>query len=537
MRITPPTATMPQNRFYFKNGLWLYALTMLVYSPFIFFFMWGNHDWQWVKEYTPLASGIFEGRFSQFILPTLLFEGNILPILTLSTAFAFFSAAAILLFRLWNLPQKSSIYLLLGLNLTCSPYTLSWLYFAFITLSIFSWVFVVVLAYYLLAHRQISSHPACLFITASLLFMLALGGYPPVINLIGIIFWTLVLNGISLKSLTPKSAFRKYFPYAASICLAIVGFIIIQFLLKKYHLQDGTYNTASISFNELAAKLRFSLASAVKQFFTTTSFISYSYKYFGLCLFLLALLRLWNQLPKSFLSILSFAVSIVGLLLSSVIALFAAENTLYVLFAPRIEFFSLIYIYIFSAAVLFKSSTPLIRNTTAAVLACLLLYNANTATYAQKTWRFGWTAENAFAERFISRLEDNPAFDPQKAYTFVQSGTLDFRSRYYLSNSAGNPDSYTLTAPYIPWHLPSKAYKFYYPEDFFQADFDVFWSFVEINQLSLTSPLADYLAQRSAPWPSPAALYLDAETIILTLTPDGQNRARIWVKNNADLSS
>ena len=119
--------------FYGRIWLKLWIATLLVFLPFLFNFLWGNHDWEWIRKGTPLFSGVFEGRFSQFILQNFLFEGRILPVFSIAAAFAFYSGAAVLLFRLWNLPPQKCIYLLPGLCLASSPYAISWLYFAFIT--------------------------------------------------------------------------------------------------------------------------------------------------------------------------------------------------------------------------------------------------------------------------------------------------------------------------------------------------------------------------------------------------------------------
>lgn len=107
--------------FYGHIWLKLWIATLLVFLPFLFNFLWGNHDWEWIREGTPLFSGVFEGRFSQFILQNFLFEGRILPVFSIAAAFAFYSGAAVLLFRLWNLPPQKCIYLLPGLCLASSP--------------------------------------------------------------------------------------------------------------------------------------------------------------------------------------------------------------------------------------------------------------------------------------------------------------------------------------------------------------------------------------------------------------------------------
>ena len=79
------------DHFFIKRWSPLFLLTLLFYSHFIFYFLWGNHDWAWVKDITPLFSGLFEGRFSQFILQTILTEKKILPIVTIFLALAFYS--------------------------------------------------------------------------------------------------------------------------------------------------------------------------------------------------------------------------------------------------------------------------------------------------------------------------------------------------------------------------------------------------------------------------------------------------------------
>ena len=86
--------------FLIKNWLNLFLLTVLFYSHFIFYFLWGNHDWQWVKSGTPLLSGVFEGRFSQFILQTILTNGNILPIITIIISLGFYSLTIFILLKI-----------------------------------------------------------------------------------------------------------------------------------------------------------------------------------------------------------------------------------------------------------------------------------------------------------------------------------------------------------------------------------------------------------------------------------------------------
>ena len=511
----------------------LCALSLLTYLPFIFYFMWGNHDWQWVKEYTPLLSGVFEGRFSQFILPIALFEGKILPVLTLLTAITLYSLSAYILLQMWQAPQKPLIVILLGLNIVIAPYTVSWLYFAFLILSCLSWPLFVILGFWLLQHHlKLNIN----IILAIILFTLALGGYPPIINMIGTIFCTLALSDLCIKKLSVKSLIKKYLPYAISVIISVILLFFVQHLLKLHHLQYDTYNTAGITLQELAQKFLSDFPATFYQFVFTTSFIDESYKYITLSLVLLSIWVMLKNLPKKLPNILAFIIIIFGLLLSTIATLIAAQNEIYVKYEPRIEFFTLPYIYTFAAVVLINSAEPILKNVTFMALLFLAFHNFNNNTYAAKVWSLGFHAENNFSERFIKRLEDSGNFTPQNTqYTFVQGGTFSLRKRYYLPNSGTHEDSYTLTAPYIPWHLPYKAYTFYYPYAFVKQDFDIYWRYIYPSEIPLSQELEQYLLQKSAPWPQNNAIFISPSLIVLTLTYEGRGLAQSWYNQHFKL--
>ena len=177
-------------------------------------------------------------------------------------------------------------------------------------------------------------------------------------------------------------------------------------------------------------------------------FITASYKYIGLCLFLLAIFRLWHQLPKRPANIALFFLSVAGMLFATVATLLVARDINQVLYQPRIDFFGLPFIYAFSSAVLLASDDRLIRNITAFALSALIAGNINTTAAAAKIWSQGFKAEMSFAERILTRLEDTSGFSPYRKYAFVQGGTLDFRSRFLIpGDSITAADGYTVTAP------------------------------------------------------------------------------------------
>ena len=112
-------------------------------------FMWGNHDVKFIKEELLLSSGLFEGRFTQFIPYRLLTNGQILPIINNLIGTCFITLALYILAKYWQLPQTTLNYTLFITFFITEPYILSWLYFTFITISCLCWTFFAILGLYL----------------------------------------------------------------------------------------------------------------------------------------------------------------------------------------------------------------------------------------------------------------------------------------------------------------------------------------------------------------------------------------------------
>lgn len=518
--------------FLLKNWFILFLLTLLTYSFYITEFLWGNHDWGWIQDHTPILSGVFEGRFSQFILQTTLTNGQILPITTILISLGLYSLGIILLLNLLNLNTSPLYTILIGLFFTSSPYTISWLYFAFITLSCLSWPFFVILAFCFLHYKNQSPHKIFYIFLSSLLFLLSIGGYPPIINTIFSIFFISIINSLYLNHYTIKTTINKTIPTALSIIISLTIFLIIQHFLKKYHLQYDTYNTASLSIINIFQKIPSVLNSSIKQFITTASFISFNYKYLTLCITIISLFVLSTSTLKTLPHIILLFISITGLLVSSNLTSLLAENTNYVTFEPRIEFFGLPYIYLFAFVILIKSNNKFIQNITFASLIYLIFLNINTINYSAKVWSLGKKAETQLMNRIIKHIENHNDFSIQTKYTFVQGGTLNFRERFYQTSPNEITDSYTLSAPYIPWHLPSKAYKFYTTQDFFDKDFDIFWSYIPKHEIPETKELHDYIQNKAISWPHPKSIFIHQNLIILTLTNTGLWQSQNWLNSS-----
>ncbi|MCM1324668.1 MAG: glucosyltransferase domain-containing protein [Acetobacter sp.] len=154
-------------------------------------YLFGDHDWQYIKTGVPLSAGLFEGRFSQFILINLFTHGEILPILNNLIGFAGYSFGIALLAKYWHLPHNKRTYILFALFGAVTPYILSFMYFAFLILPVLSWNAFIIGA--LIISEKETSFSLKHTLTATILFTLALGGYPPVINLFAVALTTRIL--------------------------------------------------------------------------------------------------------------------------------------------------------------------------------------------------------------------------------------------------------------------------------------------------------------------------------------------------------
>jgi hypothetical protein len=75
-------------------------------------FLFGDHDWKYLSDGIKLNAGLFEGRFSQFILINLLSQGEIFPILNNVIGFFGFSLGIALLAKYWEIPRTKTAYII-----------------------------------------------------------------------------------------------------------------------------------------------------------------------------------------------------------------------------------------------------------------------------------------------------------------------------------------------------------------------------------------------------------------------------------------
>lgn len=167
-------------------------------------FMFGDHDWKYLKHGISLGAGLFEGRFSQFVPVTLLSRGEILPVINNALGFAGFALGVAMLTRYWRLPHTKTACVLFALFAALTPYVLSFMYFAFLVIPVLGWNMFVIGS--LLTSEKEERFSLRRTVSTAVLTTLALGGYPPVINLIAVAFSVRLLFAALFEIPSPAAA-------------------------------------------------------------------------------------------------------------------------------------------------------------------------------------------------------------------------------------------------------------------------------------------------------------------------------------------
>lgn len=105
-----------QYRLELKCVALVWAVLVVVFLPYWSSFFLGNHDFRFVRYGIPVDAGFFEGRFTQFVVPWLLSDGQILPAWNVFLGFAFLAGAAVKTASWFGLPKKGHVILTFALS-------------------------------------------------------------------------------------------------------------------------------------------------------------------------------------------------------------------------------------------------------------------------------------------------------------------------------------------------------------------------------------------------------------------------------------
>ena len=471
-------------------------------------FLFGDHDWKYIQNGIPLDSGLFEGRFTQFLAINLLSYGEILPIINNILGILFFSLSISLLAKYWSLPHKKLTYTLFALFTAITPYILSFMYFAFLIIPVLSWSLFIILSLMISKKEQTFSLPHTLI--SAILYTFALGGYPPAINLFATAFSTRILLDIIYEKATIKSLYTNY---RYSVLNFILGAIIYKLCLMWFthtgSINSSYYNLQTTPFNQWGEKFLLVLKDMIKQLIATLPFISLRYKLTTLAITLLALLTTIKQKSSSKLLKTFFFIAI---FLSGLITLFLSTSIKETEFSPRIDFFGLMYAYSAMLAIVLKSKKGLIKNLSTLLATISIIYSSYTLFEAQKVWKLGFDAELSIYKRIIKRVEIAPMFNLGGHYAMIQGGSPSLRHKFYHEPYQYNSDD-LLSISYVPGMNTGVMWNYYG-----QTNFASTTSYIYI--VPKNQQLSQSLEQVQV-WPKENSVIVLPNQIITVLSNDG----------------
>ncbi len=500
-------------------------------------FLFGDHDWKYLKNGISPGAGLFEGRFAQFLPINLLSGGDILPIINNVLGFAGFSLGVALLARYWRLPRQKGAYILFALFTAVTPYILSFMYFAFLIMPVLGWSAFVAGA--LLISEKEERFQAWRTAAAIILLALALGGYPPVINLIAValaVRWLFAVLFGEVQAL--PELLRRYRWTLANLLLAAGCYkLCLWGLSQTGAVNTAYYNLQTTPVSEWGEKLLLIGKDALLQFAATLPFITAPYKAaagaVAACGAAAVLLRLFAPAGTPSVSARAYGaghkILITALFAAAVCAplatLFISADRGQAEFAPRIDFFGLLYFYAAMLALCQKNAAApvapaarLLKNLSFAAAVAAIAISANNLFAAQKVWKLGFDAEMKLYRRAAARFMSDPAFYPGNRYIMVQGGSPAFRPRFY-HGAYRYPSDDLLDISYVPGMNPSVMWNYYGVSEYGDPEAYVY-TFRPVASDAET-------IKNAKPWPAPQSTAVISagpspqNWILLVLTPDG----------------
>lgn len=505
------------DRRYLKAFLIVFGIINVVFLFHTVNFMFGDHDWNYIRSGTYWNEGSFEGRPLHFILQCIFFDGQVLPILNNLLSFALLTIGAMMLAKYWKLPLSTFNYAVFSTFFAVLPYTLVWLYYAKDTLINLSLPLICVEAL-LCAEKQELKKQWLWHIGAILLMLLSFSSYAAVINLYGVCLVGKIL--IEYAEGKPFADIMKSkLSTMVDMLVALIGYKIIISLSSL----TSDYNTQIVSLDYLPTKLAETLQVMLTQFVTPLPFMEYKFK---LLLMLITLLGVCGLIYKAGIKKAPLLiVGIVGMLFASKIAYLIAEERGQILaemenfaFVPRLDFYGLALIYAFGVRLCLEFYNHKDAQKLMSVLLLVITFMSCVRdVYAQKVWKLGFDAEMKAHERIVSRLEETPSFFADRKYRLLQIGSLALRKNYYRKDNNETTSLDLLETSYTPEFMSRIVYNFYYPTD-------IFYDNAVLGSLSKKGQ--DFIRNEAESWPSQKSIYIDGDIVIIVLTEEALEKAK-----------
>lgn len=453
----------------YRQSFWtLFIITNIVFGFHTINFLYGNHDWGALIKGTSLNYSLHEGRYGAWIISKILTGDLYLPILSALWAYVALSLSAVLLAIYWKLPKKTSYFIIFGLVLNITPYTLSWLWYAQWTINIFFARLFIIAGFVLsdkfsdgLLKTRISGN-----LLAIILLNFGLAIYTAMIGtfvmvlagrvLIEMMDWKGISDGIvnTLK--------KNIYTVFNIFCATAVFEIIFKYLEYKKLLSVGRYNMETTPISEITDKVIYLIKATWKQFINFSmpfypSIITYIFLFLTIIFILQILLSKRPIIIK---------VSIVGMLvfslfLTKTVALISAEN--WITYNSRVEFCGYVLFNALIIALCLKLNGILQNIKLIASVFIIYVFLVNDL-HQQRTWKLGFDAERMTWNKVAERINKQASFDYKNKYKYIQIGDWSAERPYFVNkehNLLKGYDTDLLHYSFTPRWAPQTTLVFY----------------------------------------------------------------------------
>lgn len=407
---------------YVKTGLITFCALCLTYSFLLTQFIWGNHDWDFIKSSVRISDGLFEARYSQHFFTAFLFNGQVLPLLTLLTSFIALTLLTLIIATYVNLPKTPQAYTLFSLFIGLSPYNFVIFNYLYLSVPFFLWIAIAISGLFLSEPPFTKAR----FIIATIIYLLFLGAYPPAISLLCVAFLTKQLCLYTQKRTTFSQIIRNtLFLCLQFLTAKILHKGIIFILIQNKTLSQYAYNLQLNSLPTILSETLNQLSLIIPQFITTSPFIEADFITLSAMGIIAAVLLTCFSAPKDWKIYAFIFLMFLSTRLPFILSPFAQYNYF------RIEYWGRFSIFVFTAATLLNIRQQFAKNIVYIWFSYLLALSVNTDFTIQKAWVLGFKAERLYHTRLLTTLITHPDFNPQKEYLFMNFGQPNFRGRFH----------------------------------------------------------------------------------------------------------
>lgn len=419
-----------QYRLELKCVALVWAVLVVVFLPYWSSFFLGNHDFRFVRYGIPVDAGFFEGRFTQFVVPWLFSDGQILPAWNVFLGFAFLAGAAVKTASWFGLPKKGHVILTFALVIVLNPYMLSQLYYVHQILSICCWFLLCVIGV-IGIDDGIQNKSYLKVWGGCIALFVSFGGYIASLELVFVLcigkFWLDFLE----KDKIDRAFFIHYLKMMGAIVFVLMLYVaVVQIMKQRGLIVLGMYNVSHLSVWKIVNRF-------LMQWYMPWKVLWQSFPYdlplFGCAFVLISIVALgvaWFK-KKLLWSVICFIALVYGGFCIPFISVKDFFDTF------RIHLYSVPFLMGVLFAVSFIYGKLLYRNLSMALVAVLICCFIKIDCFAQKVWLLGNKQDDFYAERIKKDLL--PKLQKNKKYRLTTLGGMYGREKF-----AGYADNYSL---------------------------------------------------------------------------------------------